>query len=168
MDQHRIELIRGSSSQVPWQSASLIGNFHIHLFNIDSSVQTVYAQSRFNPVREMLGFFGVAAEMLIDPDSLNNLLNQIGRRHVGYGALRSHYGAIGEALVMTLEGALGATFTPETREAWLEFYALLSQRMIAAEFRDEEVRIETPERATLELEDLFEDSGPQSAHIPLL
>lgn len=36
---------------------------------------------------------------------------------------------VGQALLYTLEGALGNEFTPEVKEAWTSFYAITSAKM---------------------------------------
>ncbi|WP_206367621.1 globin domain-containing protein [Sphingomonas piscis] len=70
--------------------------------------------------------------------SLENLepllpsIDDMARRHVTYGVEDDHYAVVGQALIMTLRGGLGATFTPETEEAWREAYTILSTRMIGA------------------------------------
>ncbi len=129
IDTRQIKLLRESCALVRWNSEALSGNFYIHLFNVDPAVQTAYAGNRINPVSGMFGFMGVAIAMLDDPESLKNMLRQAGSRHVGYGALDGYYPAIGEALLLTLEAALGDKFTPETRQAWADFYHFMSDCM---------------------------------------
>ena len=63
-------------------------------------------------------------------------------RHAAYGELRlagtdlrygvaaEHYASVGAALIWTLEQGLGDDFTPETRDAWIAAYTLLSGVMI--------------------------------------
>jgi hypothetical protein len=115
----------------------------------------------------MLGFMGVAISMLDDLESLKNMLRQAGHRHAGYGALSSYYPALGEALLLTLEGALGSKFTPDTRQAWSEFYDFMSECM-AQSTPHADKQAATSTQMALHLEDLLEDPGPQSAHVPLL
>lgn len=37
----------------------------------------------------------------------------------------AHYDTVGQALLWTLEQGLGASFTPEVRDAWAETYSLI-------------------------------------------
>jgi nitric oxide dioxygenase len=64
-------------------------------------------------------------------------LRALGRRHAAYGIRPEHYATVGEALIWTLEQGLGATFTRETRRAWIDAYAGLAWPMIAAAEEDE-------------------------------
>lgn len=154
MDTRKIKLIRESWALVPWKSEALSGNFYIHLFNLDPDVQTAYAANKVRPVSGMLGFIGVAVTMLDDEDALRNMLRQASKRHVSYGALRSYYPVMGEALLLTLEGALGNKFPPETRQAWAEFYQFLSDCM-SHPLPDAGNRFEGSVQRPLRLEDLL-------------
>jgi hemoglobin-like flavoprotein len=44
----------------------------------------------------------------------------------------SQYAALGEALIWSLEQRLGASFTPELREAWEALYATVQDAMLRA------------------------------------
>ena len=46
-----------------------------------------------------------------------------------------HYGAVGAALLHTLDTGLGEAFTPEVKSAWTETYDLLSGVMMDAQER---------------------------------
>ena len=167
MDTRQIKLLRETCALVSWSSEALTGNFYIHLFNVDPMVQTVYAENKISPVSGMLGFMGVAIAMLDDQESLKNMLRQASPRHVGYGALPGYFPAIGEALLLTLETALEDKFTPEVRQAWADFYHFMSDCMTKPAPQEDE-RWADPTQMALHLEDLLEDPGPQSAHLPLL
>jgi hemoglobin-like flavoprotein len=53
-------------------------------------------------------------------------------RHVEYGVKLADYDALAEALLWTLEQALGDDFTPAVRQAWTVCYDELSAEMKAA------------------------------------
>jgi hemoglobin-like flavoprotein len=62
-------------------------------------------------------------------DTLVPAVQSLGARHARYGVLDSHYNTVGEALIWTLEQGLGDAFTPETKDAWIVVYTLLSSTM---------------------------------------
>jgi hemoglobin-like flavoprotein len=72
---------------------------------------------------------GAAVGMLDRPDALLPVLRQLGARHAGYGVVDTHYATVGAALLLTLEQGLGDAFTPETRAAWADLYAVISRTM---------------------------------------
>ena len=78
---------------------------------------------------QMLSF---AVGGLDDPDTILPTIQDLGKRHVGYGVKEEYYGTVGEVLLWTLEQGLGSDFTPEAKEAWTEAYKLLSGVMINA------------------------------------
>jgi hemoglobin-like flavoprotein len=166
MDARKIALLRESWALIPWKSEALSANFYIHLFNVDPLVQTAYAGNKLRPISGMLGFMGAAIAFLDDPDSLKNMLRQASERHAGYGALTAYYPALGQAVLLTLEGAAGEKFTPETRQAWTEFYQFMSDCMTQSGPQTPGHRVDSTDMA-LHLDDLLEDPGPQSAHLPL-
>ena len=57
------------------------------------------------------------------------VIEALGRRHVGYGVRDRHYLTVAEALLWTLEQGLGAAFTEETKQAWIDAYGLLATTM---------------------------------------
>jgi hemoglobin-like flavoprotein len=59
-------------------------------------------------------------------------LEQLGVRHARYGVLPEHYPLVGQALLGTLEQALGAAFTREVRDAWVTVYQALATTMQTA------------------------------------
>jgi L-arabinose isomerase len=57
-------------------------------------------------------------------------LEDLGQRHVAYGVLPAHYAVVGEALLSTLEAALGDAWTATVREGWSGIYSFISSTMI--------------------------------------
>lgn len=57
------------------------------------------------------------------------IIQDMGRRHVGYGVKPQHYDTVGEALLWTLDTGLGPAFTPEVKAAWTSAYTLLATVM---------------------------------------
>jgi hemoglobin-like flavoprotein len=67
----------------------------------------------------------------VDPaEDLLLVVLALGRRHRDLSEIPADsYGAVGEALVWTLEQCLGDAFTPATREVWIKLYTLLASTM---------------------------------------
>src|SRR3546814_17189341 len=75
---------------------------------------------------------GLAVSSLDRLPQLVPVVQDLGRKHAGYGVRDDHYDAVGAALVWTLEQGLGPDFTPETRTAWTEGYGILAGVMTEA------------------------------------
>jgi hemoglobin-like flavoprotein len=69
---------------------------------------------------------------------LNNLdevtadIEQMAKRHAGYGVKAAHYKIVGDCLLWTLEQGLGADWNEEVKEAWADCYTILACTMIEA------------------------------------
>jgi hemoglobin-like flavoprotein len=59
-------------------------------------------------------------------------VQELGKRHVGYGVTDKHYEPVGAALLWTLEQGLGPAFTPAVKDAWTETYVTVAGVMKAA------------------------------------
>jgi hemoglobin-like flavoprotein len=46
-------------------------------------------------------------------------VQDLGRRHTGYGVRDEHYDLVAEALMWALDKGLGPDFTPEVKDAWI-------------------------------------------------
>jgi nitric oxide dioxygenase len=55
---------------------------------------------------------------------------ELGKRHKSYGVQPRHYDVFGDAMLWTLEIALGASWDKEMAAAWKATYDLLAAAMI--------------------------------------
>ena len=76
--------------------------------------------------RKFMGMITAAVNGLNDLEGLVPVVQDLGRRHGGYGVQEKHYGSVASALLWTMEQVLGEAFTPEVKSAWNETYMLLA------------------------------------------
>ena len=69
---------------------------------------------------------------LPEPGKVSPAIRDLAVRHVGYGVRLADYDTLAEALLWTLEQALGKAFTPAVRQAWTVCYDELAGEMKAA------------------------------------
>ena len=69
---------------------------------------------------------------LPERDQVSTAIRDLAVRHAEYGVRSADYGALREALLWTLEQALGEDLTPAVREAWTVCYDNLADEMKAA------------------------------------
>jgi hemoglobin-like flavoprotein len=81
------------------------------------------------PRKKLMQMLTAAVKGLDHLDQLAPVLQALGRRHVGYGVSDRHYEIVGQALLWTLEKALGRAFTPELRHTWTAVYTLVATTM---------------------------------------
>ena len=127
-------LIQKTWSQVVPIADQAAAIFYQRLFEIDPSTRPLFnttdmAQQR----KKLLQVLGVAVSSLDNLGALSKTVEDLGRRHAGYGVKDAHYDSVGVALLWTLEQGLGSAWTPEAAAAWKEVYEILSGIMRQAQ-----------------------------------
>ncbi|MFO0660848.1 MAG: protein kinase [Polyangiaceae bacterium] len=126
-----VVLVQTSFERAAARGDQLVELFYDRLFAQHPSVEPLFDGVDMRAQREMLlKVLATAVRGLEDLPALVPTLESLGRRHVGYGAKTSHYKAVGEALLWSLEQVLGEHFTPETHLAWLEIYGIVARTML--------------------------------------
>ncbi len=133
MTPKQIEIIRET-----WQKVVPIGDvatelFYSRLFEIDPSVRPLFSKADL-PLqrRKLLQALNAVIESIENLETVVPTLQDLGRRHVGYGVKDAQYDSVGGALLWTLEKGLGEAWSEEAAEAWASAYALIANTMIDA------------------------------------
>ncbi len=109
--------------------------FYGKLFEMDPSVKPMFANSDMSEQgKKLMQMITVAVNGLDNLEALIGAVQQLGKRHVGYGVKAEHYDTVGAALLDTLAVGLGEEFTPETKEAWTLTYTTLADVMKDASY----------------------------------
>ena len=103
--------------------------FYRRLFELDPSLERMFKGDMTEQRRKLVQMLTAAVKGLDRLDQLVPVVEELGRRHVGYGVADAHYDTVGAALLWTLEKGLGNAFTPEVRDAWIAVYGLLAGTM---------------------------------------
>ena len=103
--------------------------FYQRLFELDPSLRHMFPEDMTGQRKKLMQMRTAAVKGLDRLDQLVPVLQDMGRRHVGYGVTDAHYETVGAALLWTLEMGLGKGFTPDTKEAWTTVYGLLANTM---------------------------------------
>jgi len=129
MTSTQIQLIRQSFAQVAPISEAAAALFYQRLFELDPGLRRLFPASLEEQGRKLMQMLGAAVGLLDKPDTLIPVLQNLGRRHAGYGVKDEHYLTVGSALLWTLEQGLGAAFKPEVCEAWAAMYDVVASTM---------------------------------------
>jgi len=103
--------------------------FYRRLFELDPSLQRMFRGDMTEQRRKLMQMLTAAVKGLDRLDQLVPVVEELGRRHVGYGVADAHYDTVGSALLWTLEKGLGAAFTEDVKDAWVAVYGLLAETM---------------------------------------
>src|SRR6185369_14705006 len=79
--------------------------------------------------KRLMQMIGIAVAGLSKPETIKAAVEDLGRRHVGYGVTDAQYDTVGAALLWTLGQGLGPAFTKDVEAAWTEAYTLLATIM---------------------------------------
>ena len=132
MNADQIEIVQKTFEKVCSISETAAELFYKRLFELNPSFKSLFKGDMKKQGRMLMQMLDFAVKGIDDPDTILPTIQDLGKRHVGYGVKEEYYTTVGEALLWTLEQGLGADFTPEAKEAWTEAYKLLSGVMINA------------------------------------
>ena len=108
------------------QAAAL---FYGKLFELDPNLKPLFKTDIKEQGRKLMTMITMAVRGLSDLGRLVPAVEDLGRRHVGYGVKDEHYATVGTALLWTLEQGLGGDFTAEVKAAWTKVYTVLATTM---------------------------------------
>ena len=103
--------------------------FYGRLFELDPAVRRMFPEDMTMQRRKLAQMLTAAVKGLDRLEQLVPVVQDLGRRHAGYGVTERHYDTVGAALLWTLEKGLGRAFTPELKDAWTDVYGLLATVM---------------------------------------
>ena len=110
--------------------------FYRRLFELDPDLKSMFKGDMAEQRRKLMQMLTAAVKGLSHLDRLMPVVEDLGRRHAGYGVTDAHYETVGTALLWTLEKGLGNAFTREAREAWTTVYGTLATTMKNAAARE--------------------------------
>ena len=108
------------------QAAAL---FYQNLFTKDPSLKALFKDDMVEQGKKLMKMIAVAVAGLDRLENIVPAVQDLGRRHVKYGVLPSHYDTVGAALLQTFEQGLGPAFTAEVKHAWITVYGVLATTM---------------------------------------
>jgi hemoglobin-like flavoprotein len=127
-----IDLVQHSFMRIEPLSMVVGRTFYERLFETNPEIKPLFKGDLESQGEQLMDMIGIAVAGLDDLEKLIPILQELGARHRKYGVEISHYGAVAEALIWTLEQGLADAFTPDIRAAWVNVYGVLAETMITA------------------------------------
>ncbi|MGC2199804.1 MAG: globin family protein [Stellaceae bacterium] len=128
----RVQLLKQSFAKVAPIADQAAGLFYGRLFEIAPQVRPLFKGDLKAQGRKLMSTIALAVSSLQKLPELMPVVQDLGRRHAGYGVKNEHYDMVAEALLWTLDKGLGPDFTPEVKNAWLAVYTILADTMKSA------------------------------------
>jgi hemoglobin-like flavoprotein len=138
MTGEQIRLVRVTWLEVAPIADTAARLFYGRLFESDPEIQRLFAHTDMDQQRaKLMRTLTVAVGALDKLETIRPALENLGRRHVGYGVEERHYDLVGAALLWTLQEGLGDRYTAAVREAWTAAYSTLAAIMREAAAAEE-------------------------------
>ena len=129
----QVQLVKQSfakTTPIAEQAADL---FYGRLFETAPQLRPLFKGDIKTQGRKLMSTIALAVGSLQKLPELVPIVQDLGRRHIGYGVKDEHYDIVADALLWTLDKGLGADFTPDVREEWISVYTTLADTMKSAE-----------------------------------
>ncbi|MEM9003040.1 MAG: globin family protein [Cyanobacteria bacterium P01_F01_bin.86] len=149
----KIALLEQSFEQVKPHANDFVNSFYENLFTDYPAAKPLFAHTDMKAQgNKLLMSLVFVIENLRKPGELTNALKGLGARHVKYGALPEHYPLVGNSLLKTFEQYLGADWTANVKQAWIDAYGLITEVMLdGADYAPGDVQLESPMPETVEV-----------------
>ncbi|QJR09871.1 Flavohemoprotein [Usitatibacter rugosus] len=132
MTPSQVALVQTTWAKVVPIAPTAAALFYGKLFELDPELRPLFKADIASQGEKLMKMIGVAVGGLEDLGALIPAVEDLGRRHVGYGVEDKDYDTVATALLWTLEQGLGTAFTPEVKQAWTETYVTLAGVMKSA------------------------------------
>ena len=106
--------------------------FYAKLFELDPDLKPLFKTDIKEQGKKLMMMLSAAVKGLDNLESLVPIVQDLGKRHVGYGVKDEHYDTVASALLYTLETGLGDKWTEEVKSAWVSVYTVLASTMKTA------------------------------------
>lgn len=103
--------------------------FYNKLFELDPALKPLFKGDIKEQGTKLMTMLAAAVKGLDDLGALVPVVQDLGKRHVGYGVTDEHYDTVAAALLSTLEVGLGDAWNDEVKDAWVAVYTVLATTM---------------------------------------
>jgi hemoglobin-like flavoprotein len=132
MTPDQIQLVKTSWAKVAPIADQAADIFYTKLFELDGTLRPMFPSDMVEQKKKLMFTIGRVVTSLDNLPAVLPAVEELGKKHVGYGVKPEHYDTVGSALLSTLAAGLGPSFTPDVQTAWVAAYGTLSSVMINA------------------------------------
>jgi nitric oxide dioxygenase len=132
MTERQIQLVENSWDFIILNTSEAGELFYGRLFQIDPELRKLFKDDNSAQAKKLVNMITFVVHKLGNLDEIVKDVVALGERHAGYHVKPEYYGTVANALLWTLEKALGDQWNEEMKEAWVTAYTILSTTMIKA------------------------------------
>lgn len=128
-----VTLLEQTFSALEPQGEHIVAKFYDELFSRYPNVKPLFEHTTPQEQQtKLLSALKLVIKNLRNPQALNDTLQQLGKRHKGYGADAGMYKAVCNTLLDVLRDTAGSQWTEEVQQAWSEALQSISSTMLNA------------------------------------
>ncbi len=131
MTQKERQMVRASFVELQEAVEPLALLFYGRLFAVEPGLRGMFTGDIGQQGKKLMDMVGAAVEGMENWKALEPALKELGRRHVGYGVKREHYGVVAEAMVWAIGQALEHGADREVKQAWGALLGEVAGAMLA-------------------------------------
>lgn len=129
MNARQVALVQASFEKAAVLGGQVADIFYNELFSIDPSLRVMFKDDMHEQKKKLLTTLGFIVRSLHAPEKILKSAQTLALKHVDYGVKPEHYTLVGNALLRTLKKGLGAQYTPDVNDAWVEAFRALAKVM---------------------------------------
>ncbi|MCA9292337.1 MAG: hypothetical protein KDA20_00825 [Phycisphaerales bacterium] len=118
MNTQQMDLIESSFNALSGQAHAIVARFYELLFSEHPELRSIFPADLTEQRKHLVGAIGLVVKNVRDLEKIEPGLEEMGARHVGYGAKPEHYGVVASTLIASLKEFAGDLWTPEIEHAW--------------------------------------------------
>ena len=134
MDVNQIKLVKESFERIVPIKDRFATDFYNELFRLDPSVRPLFKDDISAQKEKLVQTLSYVVGSLHNPALIIKSIQDLGKKHVGYGVKAEHYDTVGKAMIKALQGALGDKMKGDLLAAWIEAYNMIASTMKEAAY----------------------------------
>ena len=126
-----VEVLESSFEKVKANADYFAIAFYQNLFTDYPEVKPLFTNTDMERQgKKLFDSLVLVVENVRHPELVEKVLQDLGKRHIEYRVLPSHYELVGNSLLKTLKTYLGSGWTPKVEQAWKDAYQTISNLML--------------------------------------
>ncbi|MBL0871507.1 MAG: hypothetical protein IBJ18_13120 [Phycisphaerales bacterium] len=118
LDSTSVQRIRASFDLLAPRGNELIDEFYTRLFRTAPGVRSLFPQDMTQQKKHLLSAVALVVKNADKLETLEKPLQEMGARHVVYGAKKEHYAVVRDTMLETIGSLAGPAWTPELKADW--------------------------------------------------
>ena len=125
------QIVEDSLAALGPLTVDLGASFYEALFEAAPKLRSLFRGDQADQIIRFVEVLAHVVSNLRATEKIAPILQDLGRRHIGYGVTPAHYRPFKVALLKTLQKQLEANWTPEVAAAWDATFDSVARQMIA-------------------------------------